>query len=93
MEARVAKLEANVEHIQRDVGELRQDSRELKADIREVRERLARLEEKVSHLPGKGFIVSVVMLALAFTTGLVVFQSRIEAWVTPAPPAQNSMTP
>lgn len=93
MEARVAKLEANVEHIQRDIGELRQDSRELKTDMREVRERLAKLEERVSHLPGKGFIVSVVMLALAVTTSLIVFQSRIEGWISSNPAVSRVATP
>lgn len=94
MEARVARLEANVEHIQRDVSDLRQDSRELRNDMRDVRERLVRLEEKVSHLPGKGFIVSALLATLAVVTGLIVFQSRIEAYVTgrPAslPPVQTT---
>ncbi|WP_427024418.1 hypothetical protein ACP4J4_00140 [Aureimonas ureilytica] len=93
MEARVAKLEANVEHIQRDIGELRQDSRELKTDMRDVRERLAKLEERVSHLPGKGFIVTVVMLALAVTTSLIVFQSWIQGWIGGVPAVSRSTTP
>ncbi|MCP3053878.1 hypothetical protein [Aurantimonas marianensis] len=82
MEPRVAKLEAGVAHIERDVTELR-------TDMRDVRDRLAKLEERVSHLPGKGFIVSVVILALAIITGLIAFQSRIEAFVQQ--PAASSM--
>lgn len=90
MEARVAKLEANVEYIQRDIGELRQDSRELKGDMREVRERLARLEEKVSHLPGKGFIVTALIVSLTVVAGLVTFQSNIQSLVGNRPAAGPS---
>ncbi|MCQ8782228.1 hypothetical protein [Mangrovibrevibacter kandeliae] len=85
MEPRVAHLEAGVAHLERDVSELR-------TDMRDVRDRLTRLEEKVSHLPSKGFIVSVVLLALAVIAGMFAFQSQIEALAqrpaavtTPAP--------
>ena len=63
MEPRIARLEASLAHIERDVGELKLDVREFRADMRDVRERLVRLEEKVTHLPGKGFIVSALLLS------------------------------
>jgi hypothetical protein len=85
MEPRVAKLEAGIAHLERDVSELR-------IDMRDVRDRLAKLEERVSHLPGKGFIVSVVILALAVITGLIAFQSRIEAFVQQEPVSPASQT-
>ncbi|TFF19119.1 hypothetical protein E3C22_20315 [Jiella endophytica] len=85
MEARVAKLEAGVGHIEQDVSELR-------TDMKDVRDRLARLEERVSHLPGKGFIVTALIIGFAVTAGLVTFQSRIQSFVTGPKPSAASST-
>ena len=81
MEARVARLEADVSHIAGDVSDLKADFREFRSDLRDTRERLIKVEEKIAHLPGKGFIVTTIVLALAVITGLLAFQSRIQAFV------------
>lgn len=72
MEANIAKLEAASGYIQRDVTELR-------TDVRDARERLAKLEERVSHLPGKGFIVSVVTTALVIAAGIVALAPKLQS--------------
>jgi hypothetical protein len=81
MEGRVAKLEAGVEHLSKDVTDVR-------SDMKEVRDRLARLEERVSHLPSKGFIVTVVVVALTVLTGLTTIAPRIAS--TLAPPTSGA---
>jgi hypothetical protein len=53
MEGRVARLEAHVETLRADVGAI-------KKDVSDIRIDLATLKERVAHLPGKGFIVTVV---------------------------------
>ena len=83
LEARVAKMEAGVQHLERDVGELR-------ADMRDVRDRLTRLEERVSHLPGKGFIVTSLLLTLAVVAGLIAFQEQIQLLVRQPGPLSES---
>lgn len=50
---------------------------ELRSDTQAILDRLAHLEERVAHLPGKGFIVSVVFLALGAFAALSAFQEGI----------------
>jgi len=78
MEARVAKLEAHVQHILGDVSAL-------KADMRDVRDRLPRIETRLDHLPGKGFIVTVVVATIALLGALITLQQQIQAWIGIAP--------
>ncbi len=54
---------------------------------------LNEVEEKIAHLPGKGFIVATIILALAVITGLLAIQSRIQAFVgnDTAPAAQMTV--
>ena len=85
MEPRIARLEASLAHIERDVGELKLDVREFRADMRDVRERLVRLEEKVTQLPGKGFVVSALLLSLAVIASLLAFQGQIQKLTGAAP--------
>lgn len=81
MEARVARLEADVSYIAGDVSDLKADFREFRTDLRDTGERSIKVEETIAHLPGKGFIVSTIIVALAVITGLLAFQSRIQAFV------------
>lgn len=71
-DGRLSRLEAHLERAQADL-------RELAADAKDTRERLIKIEEKVSHLPGKGFIVSVVLSCLALFAALAAFQDVIRA--------------
>ena len=80
MEPRIARLEASVDHIERDIAELKLDVREFRSDMRDVRERQIRLEEKVAHLPGKGFIVTSLLLSLGVITALLAFQGQIQKY-------------
>lgn len=79
LEPRVARLEASVTHIEHDIQDMKIDIRELRSDTSSVKERLTRLEEKVTHLPGKGFIVSGLLTALAVIAALIVFQNQIQS--------------
>lgn len=74
MEERLAVLETHMAHVREDVSALRIGSSD-------VRERLSALEVRVEHLPSKGFIVSALLLALAVITGLIAFQTQIQALI------------
>lgn len=65
MEARVQKLESQFDKLNDKVDGLRIDT--------------AVLKEKVSNLPGKGFIVTATVSALALFSAVVIFQERIVA--------------
>lgn len=72
MEERLARLETEVEHMQDGV-------RELKADMRDVRERVRAVEVKIDHLPGKGFIVTALLLTLAAIAAFIKFAEGLGA--------------
>lgn len=63
MDARVAKLESQFEKLNEKVDQLRIDT--------------AVLKEKVSNLPGKGFIVTATVSALALFSALILFKEKI----------------
>jgi hypothetical protein len=63
---------------------------ELKVDMRDMRDRMAKLEVRVDHLPSKGFIVGVVMLALTLIGGLLTVAPKLQMWAGTA--AQSSGT-
>lgn len=65
MEARVAKSGGQFDKLNDKVDELRIDT--------------AVLKEKVSNLPGKGFIVTATVAALAFFSAVVIYQERLSA--------------
>lgn len=78
MEARLARLEAKADSadsaLSRIEGKL--GSIDDRARVTEVT--LATLTERVGHLPSKGFIVSVVMTALALSAAMFVFQTNLQ---------------
>jgi len=79
MEARLTRLEVTVENIDRNVARMA-------PDLANVRERMAALEANVAHLPGKGFIVSALLAALAIIAGLIAFSQQIQAIVSVSTP-------
>jgi outer membrane murein-binding lipoprotein Lpp len=72
MEARVAKLEAEIALVARDTSAMR-------PDLASARERLAAIEVKVDHLPGKGFMVTALLLTLTVISALIAYFSYIIA--------------
>ena len=78
MGARVAKLVSDVSHLAADMSDVRATLREMGKDFADMRVRVAKLETKVDHLPGKGFIVSVVATGLALLTAALPLQSRLQ---------------
>ena len=70
----IAKLQADGEHLKSAMVDFRKD-------IREVRERIVALEVNVSHLPGKGFIVAVVLTALTLAAALIAVAPKLQQWV------------
>ena len=78
--ARVASLEAHTENIKSNIGEIR-------PDVKNIRERLPRVEEKISHLPSKGYILTVVLGAMAFIAAIIAFQDRIQSFLNLVPPS------
>ena len=69
----LAKLQSDGEYIKRDLGEVR-------TDMRDLRDRMSRLEVRVDHLPSKGFIVGVVMIALTLIGGLLTVAPKLQSW-------------
>lgn len=65
MERRLALVEDAVKELRRDVGDIKVD--------------MATLKERVSHLPGKGFIVSVSLTSLGILAALITFADKIHA--------------
>ena len=78
MGTRVAKLESDVSHLAADMSDVRATLREMGKDLADTRVRVAKLETKVDHLPGKGFIVSVVATGLALLTAALLLQSKLQ---------------
>lgn len=74
MEARVARLEAHVETLRSDVAELR-------AAVAALTERVAVLTERVAHLPGKGFVLTSNMTAIALFSGVILFSEQLKALI------------
>jgi len=70
----IAKIQTDGEYIKRDLAEAR-------ADLRDIRDRMTRLEVRVDHLPSKGFIVGVVMLALTIIGGLITIAPKMQNWL------------
>jgi hypothetical protein len=76
----VAKIQSDGEYLKRDLGEVR-------TDIRDLRDRMARLETEVKHLPGKEFIVTVVVVALGIAATLLTVAPKLQSWAGMAPAA------
>lgn len=53
----------------------------LREDIHQVRTSVEVLKERVAHLPSKGFIVTIVVTALAVGTGLATFADKLQTLV------------
>ncbi len=73
--------------IQKDVATLTERTsgladgiKDARDDMRDVRDRLRAAEVKIDHLPGKGFIVAVVVTALIFLGALFGFQEEIQTF-------------
>lgn len=85
MEARVARLEADVGHIKDDVGDLKAWSASIRTDISSLKTETAVLSERVSHLPGKGFIVTVVGAAATVLIGVLTGLAKLGILMPPPP--------
>ena len=79
----IAKLQNDGEYTRRDLGELR-------TDMRDLRDRMSKLEVRVDHLPSKGFIVGVVMIALTLIGGLLTVAPKLQTWAGISPPVATS---
>ena len=102
LEARVAKVEAHVEHLRESVTGFRGDFKDLRGDLKDLRHDVvtlkvdvATVKENVRHLPTKGFIVTVVGIALVFLAGLAAFAPKLQQWAgtAPAEPVAAPTTP
>ncbi|KQY34164.1 hypothetical protein [Rhizobium sp. Root483D2] len=63
LEKRFDKIETKFDSLQKDFGD--------------VRIQIATLVERVAHLPGKGFIVTATISALALFSALMIFKEKI----------------
>jgi hypothetical protein len=68
----VTKIQVDGDYTKKFLGELQ-------TDMRDVRERMAKLEVRVDHLPSKGFIVGVVVLALTVIGGLLTVAPKLQS--------------
>ncbi len=78
MDSRAAKLECDVSHLAADMSDVRVTLHDIGRDLADTRVRVAKLETKVDHLPGKGFIVSIVATGLALSTAVLLLQSKLQ---------------
>jgi hypothetical protein len=85
MEARVARLEADVEHIKNDISEIKNTSKEVANALHGLQIDFASLKERVTHLPSKGFIVSLVSGGVVFLIGVLTLLSRM-GWLIAGTP-------
>ncbi len=72
LQTEVTKIQVDGEYTKKFLGELQ-------TDMRDMRDRMARLEVRVDHLPSKGFIVGVVVLALTLIGGLVTIAPKLQS--------------
>jgi hypothetical protein len=79
MDARVARLEAHVEVLRADVADIRTRLAALAEQVAILTERVAVLTERVAHLPGKGFVVSSNVTAIALLSGAIIFAEKLRA--------------
>lgn len=80
----IAKLQNDGDHIKVAVKELRGDSREM-------RDRLTTLEAEVRHLPSKGFIITVVVVALTISGGFLTLLPKVQQAVNSSSPAASQI--
>ena len=68
----IVKIQVDGDYTKKFLGELQ-------TDMRDVRDRMAKLEVRVDHLPSKGFIVGVVVLALTLIGALVTIAPKLQS--------------
>lgn len=93
MEARVARLESGVGHIKDALMALKNDARELARNVTDIKVGLATVTERVNNLPTKGFVVSVVLAALAVIAALFVLQGNLQQLLRVLPLAGAAASP
>lgn len=74
----IAKMQSDGEYLKREVSEMRKDARE-------VRDRLIALETNVSHLPSKGFIITVMVVGISLLTGVLAILPKLQVLVNATP--------
>ena len=79
VEARLARVEADLAHAQRDLTDVKTDVRNVATSLHRVEELVARLDERIKILPGKGFIVTVVIVSLSLVGALVTYSEQIRS--------------
>ena len=80
LETRVAVVEAEAKHLREAITTISSASESLRQKIDGVSVGVAKLEVQVANLPGKGFIVSAVVAALAFLAAIEAFGDKIRAF-------------
>ncbi|MGY8669238.1 hypothetical protein Q3C01_43830 [Bradyrhizobium sp. UFLA05-109] len=80
LQTEVTKIQVDGEYTKKFLGELQ-------TDMRDMRDRMARLEVRVDHLPTKGHIVTVTVIALTLIGALVTIAPKLQALAGMAPQA------
>jgi hypothetical protein len=73
MEVRVAALEAHMEHVRGDIGDIKTSLAAAQRDITDVKVDVGKIDTKVDALPGKGFIVTVVLTIATILAAITAF--------------------
>lgn len=81
MESRIGALEAQMKITREDISGIRGDLSAVRGDVSTLKADVATIKETLRHLPGKGYIVTVSMLALAIVAALIAFQGHIQAFL------------
>lgn len=81
MEARVARLESDVAHLVKQVDKIDARLCVVEGDVGTIKIDVAVLKERVSHLPTKGWMVNIMVIALTIIGTLIAFAEKIQALV------------
>ena len=92
MEPRVAKLEAHVEHMREAISGMAKSVATLTETTNRIDRELAVLGEKVSHLPSKGWSLTVAAAIMAVLVAATTLAPRLQTLFGTAP-VTTSITP
>lgn len=86
MEASIASIEAHVDHMRDDLGDMRRDYRELTKSILSAGTDMRELDDRMGHLPGKGWMFTIMLLFTAIICAVIIYLDQIRDYLGIIPP-------
>jgi hypothetical protein len=81
LEARIASIEAHVDHARDDIGDIRLDLREITKSVVAATAETRTLDNSISHLPGKGWIFTALLIFTAAICATIVYLEQIRQYL------------